>query len=122
MTPSVIILDSEERRARAIKVLSLLNIERPLEVSIKPHVERRTLKQNARLHKLFSLIADHIGDDIESVKLAYKVKFLVGKEKKLHGVRFTIYPETSKMNKKELNEFMEKVEAHAITELAIWLG
>ena len=87
MTSQTIILDSEERRARAIKVLSLVSIEKPLEVLVRPYIPKRSDSQNRRLHKLFGLVADAIGDDLESVKLAYKAKFLKGDEKEIYGLK-----------------------------------
>ena len=92
MTSQTIILDSEERRARAIKVLSLVSIEKPLEVLVRPYIPKRSDSQNRRLHKLFGLVADAIGDDLESVKLAYKAKFLKGDEKEIYGLKVMVFP------------------------------
>ena len=117
------IVDSEGKRARAAGILAKLPLDgRIWDVRIRPYVARRSHEQNARLHLLFQHVADSTGSDIESVKLAYKGMFLAGKESEFQGRKVVVYPKTSKMNKKELNAFMEKCESHAITELGVFLG
>ncbi len=43
--------------------------DKPMEVVIRLHKSKRTLDQNAYLHKLLHDIADFAGDNIESVKI-----------------------------------------------------
>jgi len=97
--------------------------KRPLEVVIQPHRSRRTLEQNAKLHALLLLIADHTGDDLESVKLAMKARFLAPRAivELPDGSKAAVYPSTATMNTAELAEFIQRIEAFAATELGIRL-
>ena len=121
--PVTIILDRPARKEHALKVISRLPVEdgEVWDVRISKYVARRTVEQNARLHLIFSKVALATGSDIESVKLGYKAMFLAGTETDFHGRKIVVYPQTSKMNKKELNSFMEQVETHSITEFGIIL-
>lgn len=122
MSPATFVLDTPEKRERCAKRINALPLEGEVwDVTVKPWEPIRSVKANNRLHLIFYRVAKKIGDDIESVKLAYKKKFLPGK-KSLLDPTLTVYPKTSKMSPKQLNEFMEQVEVDAITEHGIMLG
>jgi len=123
MLPALYIVDSEDKRTRCARRVEALPLDGQIwDVRIAEWEPRRSLEQNARLHLIFHRVAQKIGDDLESVKLGYKQLFLPGKESIFHGKRVTVYPKTSKMTKAQLNEFMEKVEVHAISEHGIMIG
>lgn len=121
-SPRTFVVKDVETRSRLSGFILKLDARREWDVTIRRHVKRRTLKQNSRLHLLFSLVADEIGDDIESVKEGYKKLFLQPKIVDLGSKRVMIYPHTSKMNTEELNNFMTRVEVHAIENFGIVLG
>jgi len=123
--PVTLILDDRPaRREHILRVIGKLPTKdgQVWDIRIGPYVQKRTLEQNARLHLIFSKVAALTGGDIESVKLGYKALFLAGKEGDFAGRKIIIYPRTSKMNKAQLREFMEQVEAHAISEFGVILG
>ena len=121
--PAVFVLTTPESQSRCARRILALPLEGVTwEVAIKEWEPKRSLEQNARLHLIFHRVAQKIGDDIESVKAGYKQLFLPGKKSIFHGQRVTVYPKTSRMTKAQLNEFMEKVEIHAISEHGIMIG
>jgi hypothetical protein len=119
----VIILDTEQKRERAIKVLSLLPLDKPQELTIQPFIERRTNAQNARLWKLHGIVADHLGvgsgelhDDMLCLHFGYV-------EKKLPSGAIKRVPlkRSSPRDKKEFSRFMDYCETFYISEFGIWL-
>ena len=121
--PATFIVDSEQKRQACVRTILRLPLgEKVWDITVKQWRPRRSLSQNARLHKIFQLVAQETGGDIESVKLGYKQMFLAGKESIFQGRKQIIYPRTSQMNRKELADFMDAVESHAITEWGLVLG
>jgi len=121
---TLIILRNEALRMRAIERLESLKLEPALlEMRITEHKSKRSLQQNARLHKLLGMMADFTGDDIESMKLEMKAKFLepLAQLNLPNGKTWVQFKSTAKMNSRELNAFMEKVEAFAAMHLQIAL-
>jgi len=119
-----IILRNEALRMRAIERLEILSLEPVLwEMRISEHKSKRSLQQNARLHKLLGMMADFTGDDIESMKLEMKAKFLepLAQLNLPNGQTWVQFKSTAKMNFRELNAFMEKVEAFAAITLQVSL-
>ncbi len=107
--------------ARAAEAVINLTVgdDKPMEVVIRLHKSKRTLEQNAYLHKLLHDIAEFSGDNIESVKIEMKARFLepVTQVPMPDGRVYVVYPSTADMNVRELSEFCERIEAFAITEL-----
>lgn len=91
------------------------------EVTVRRRGETRSLAQNARFHALCHMVADDTGNDWRDVKLAYKDLFLDCPVHEVMGRKIKVYPETSKMTVGELADFMTKVEAHAATQLGVFL-
>ena len=121
MTPTTILIDTPAKRDRAVKWLAQIPVDEALELTLRPYKPTRSLQQNARLHKLFGIVADATGNSIEAVKIGYKAKFLVGEPTEFRGQKLMVYPRTSKMNTKELAQFMDQVESDAIAEFGVWL-
>lgn len=115
-----IILRSEELCNRAVEVVMWMHREEGLhEMIIQPYKAKRTLEQNAYLHKLLADIANFTGDSLASTKSDMKQEFLepLSRRQMKNGDWQVEYPSTADMNTKELSEFCEKIEAWAITEL-----
>ena len=123
--PVTLILDDRpNRKEHILRVIGKLPTKdgQVWDIRIGPYIARRSLEQNARLHLIFSKVALATGSDIESVKLGYKAMFLAGRETKFGDRKIIIYPRTSKMNKKELRDFMDQCEENAISEFGVILG
>lgn len=123
MTPQTIIIDAEPKRERAVKVLSLLPLEKPLKVTIEPFIARRSNVANARLWALHGKAADHIGcsaadlhEDMLCEHYGYtEIKMPSGAIKRVPLKRSSV------RNTKEFAKFMEFCETYYITEFSIWL-
>ena len=74
-------------------------------------ISKRSNNQNAYLHYCFGKIAELTGYTLEEVKCLLKIEFGHYKESvnKRTGEAFTVYAETSKMDKKTFSEFTENV-------------
>ena len=121
-TPRSYHVKDKDTRARIASVILKLPLEREWDITIKRYVKPRTLKQNSRLHLIFSLVADETGQTIDDVKLGYKALFLQPKVVNMGNRPVVIYPSTTKMNREEINLFMTRVEQHAIEWFGIVLG
>ncbi len=82
---------------------------------------KRSSNQNRLFHQWVGLIADYIGESPEVVKMWLKCKFLGCIEEEIEGVVYKIPPETSKLNKKQMSDFMQQVYIFATTEMEIKL-
>ncbi len=119
----VLILDTEEKRARAASIVSQLPIAKPLQLTIEEYVEKRSLPQNARLWKLHTEAAKVVGcsaEDMHNDCLCdfhgyTEVRLLSGDMKRIPLER------SSQKNKKKFAKFMEFVETRYITELGVFL-
>lgn len=92
-----------------------------LEVVLRPYKSTRNLEQNKRLHAMLQEIADNAWHDakqysMETWKEFFKRKFLGCVE--LPGGELMSNP-THKLNVGECAEFMQKVEAYAVSELGV---
>jgi hypothetical protein len=121
-TPRTFVIKDAFTRSKIAGAILKLDARAEWDITIRRHVRRRTLRQNSRLHLLFSMVSSETGNDIEDVKEGYKALFLQPKIVDLSTKRVLIYPRTSKMNVAELNEFMTRVEVHAIENFGIVLG
>lgn len=123
MTPQTMILDSEQKRERALKVVSLLPLEQPLKVTIEPFIARRSNVANARLWALHTKAAEHIGcsaadlhEDMLCEHYGYnEVRLPSGAIKRVPLER------SSTKDVKRFHKFMEFCETYYITEFGIWL-
>lgn len=123
MTPQTMILDSETKRDRAVRVLSLIPIATPVKVTIEEFVARRSSTANARLWALHSKVAAHIGcssadlhEDMLCEHYGYnEVKLPSGAIKRVPLER------SSTKDTKKFHKFMEFCETFYITSFGIWL-
>lgn len=115
------IIRDEQIRERAINLIRGLDISNLWQVEVTRHRKKRTLSQNALLHKWFNIIADETGNDQDAVKDAFrdmyldKVPVTIGDEERLIG------RSTTTLNTAEMTEFMNKILAYANSQLAIEL-
>lgn len=118
-----LVLRNEDDREQLRSLVAQLDLAKPWEFSWGREKKHRSLNQNALMHKWFGIIADEIGDDRESVKHDYKMMFL-GKIERVSHVTGEVMMEprsTSDLSAAECSEFMNKVQAHATSQLGILL-
>src|SRR5690606_13027905 len=58
---TVIVIDCEKKRERALYVIGELSTDRPWDITIEPHKQQRSNTQNARLWALHTRAAEHTG-------------------------------------------------------------
>jgi hypothetical protein len=123
-----IILDSESRRQHAIKVLSLLPIDKPKCVTVEDWHPKRSNVANARLWALHTLAANHTGYSPEDMHEFCLCKHFGFQEKEVTDpltgeitVKRIPNKRSSARNTKEFAEFMEASEAWYISEFGVFL-
>lgn len=116
------LIRDQNGRAKALQALRQLDITKPWQFTLKRYYPRRTLSQNARLHKLLHLIADETGNDLEDVKTAFKEMFLEPVNITIGKRQFMVRGSTAKQDTAQLSKFMDKIEAYAARELGVQLG
>jgi len=108
------ILRSEAVRSNCITKIAGLSVEDmpPLEIVIRPYRQKRSLQQNALLHKWFDEISKVTGEyTADDIKTLMKAKF--SPRKLVCGEM--IPTATSNLNSAQMAEFMEQVAAFAAT-------
>ena len=117
-----IILDSEDRRAHALKVLSLVSLDKPKIVTIDDYREPRSLSANARLWALHSKAAEVTGYSAEEMHEFALCRHFGYADKACGKItRRMPLKRSSTRDKKEFAEFMEATEAWYITDFGAWL-
>jgi len=119
--PRPIHIYNEQSWRVVLKLINALNLEHEWDITIERHKKKRSLGQNALMHKYFEIIADETGNSAPDIKEAYRDMFLgkvpvvLGTEERLAG------RSTTALTTKEMSEFLEKILAHAGSELGIVL-
>jgi len=116
-----IIIDNEERRARALAVLSKVPLAPVLQVTIEEYDPTRSGQQNRRYWLLLRAISGNTGHDVDEIHELLKMKFLGKRAIEIAGERAVVSPSTRKLKVKEFKEYMDKVEGWAIENLGVWL-
>lgn len=128
MTPRMLIVDSETRRAYAVKVLSLLPIDKPVSVTVELFKAKRTDTQNKRLWALHTLASEHTGYSPEEMHEHALCRHFGYTEKEVTDL-FTgeivqkriPNKRSSVRNTKEFAEFMTRTEEWYIADFGCFL-
>lgn len=122
MTAQTMILDSEQKRERAAKIVSQLPVEKPLKLTVEPFRARRSNTANRRLWALHQKAADHTGMSADEMHEIALCRFYGYEEKRVGGlVRQIPCERSSTKNTADFAKFMEATEAWYITEFGVWL-
>lgn len=90
------------------------------DVMIKRHREQRTLSQNDLMWLWLTCIEDATGTPKQDAYLHYCKKFLLRKVAIGNEVEM-VYDTSSRLNTKQMGEFLDKIQADAAAELGITL-
>ena len=82
------------------------------QVIIKKRADSRSVEQNARLWSLYTSIGNYLGYTAEEVHQLMGFKFLLI-EKYVGKDKITLVRSTTKLDVKDMSEYMEKIEAWA---------
>lgn len=114
---SAIIIKGQTQKDYAKRLIDALTLSPLMVVEIKQHKPKRSLSQNALLHKWFGVIADETGDTADGVKYDLKRMFLpsVERESRITGESVMVPKRTRDLTKEEMRDFMTRIEAWAAT-------
>jgi len=123
MTPQTIIVHDAAQQTRAAKIILALPLSQPFDVTIAPHVDRRSNEQNARLWKLHTLAAEHIGCSAEDAHEDALCRHFGFTEVKMPSgdVKRIPLKRSSQRDKAEFAKFMEATEIFYVSELGVFL-
>ncbi len=114
-------LNNETRRGEIIGMIQNLDLSKPWIVEVKRKTNKRTLSQNALLHKWLQIIAEETGNSIDDVKEAYRVMFLGEVPVNIGDAEVMVGLSTTKLDTRAMSEFCDKVYSHATGELGLLL-
>ena len=127
--PRTILLDSEDRRAFAVRLIERIKIDPPIDITISTHVNRRSLAQNARLWKLHTLASEVTGytpEEMHDIALCQHYGFTERQAKNPYTGEIenlkTPLKRSSQRDKKEFRKFLDFVEDFYVCNLGVFLG
>ena len=125
MKATTITVRDEALRERVIQHIAALNLDKPWDITIKRHVKKRSLSQNALMWKWITEVAEavseHTGMDAGDVHEFFKAKFLPGKVIEMGG-ESVLYRSTRDLATGEMADYMDRIYAFATTELGLFLS
>ena len=105
---------SEEELEHVRKQIGELDLSKAWEVEVKPFAFNRSVQQNRRYWKLIQELGSYLGYDEGEMHELMKYKFLSYKQEML-GDEMVVVPSTSKLNSKDFEDYLTKVEEFAFT-------
>ena len=90
-------------------------------IEVKVQKKRRTVPQNALYWMWLSIIAEHTGDDAESLHEAFKRMFLPKSFRMVMGREVEVDITTTTLSTADMAAYMQRLEAFAAQELGMTL-
>jgi hypothetical protein len=116
------VLHSEFIRTNLLSYLGKVSIEHPVEVIVRPYIEKRSLEQNALLWAWHSEAAKHTGHSSEEMHEFALMRHFGTQELKVgEMVRLVPAKRSSARNKREFSEFLEATVSWYIADFGIYL-
>ncbi len=116
-----IILRGPDQLAFALRFLQGLTLAKPWRVTIAPYVNNRSRDQNALYWKWLGTIAKETGNDTDELHSLFKRKYLPPIFVDVCGEVVETRRSTTRLNTKDMSDYMTQVEAFAATTLGIIL-
>lgn len=113
-----IIRDDQSRKV-IIGLLERLNLDKPWDVTVRRHRDKRSLNQNRLYHEIIGLIADETGHSHDEIHEYVKAKFLPPRQIEMNGNAITVSGSTATLTTAQMAELTEYVMAWAASELGI---
>ena len=112
---------NNEDRDRVINYLKLINIEKPIAVSIKPYKPNRSAAQNRLLWKWLTIMGNDLGYTKDELYVVMGDMFLGYIEIECMGKKISQLVSTSSLKVKPFAEYLTRIERFAASELGIVL-
>ena len=112
---------NDEDKSKVINYLNAVNIEKPLEVSIKPYKPNRSAAQNRLYWKWLKIIGDDLGYVDSEMHALMVDQFLGYTETKCMERVITQLVSTASLKVKPMAEYLTRIEVFAASELGIVL-
>ncbi len=109
------IVKDEPTRERLIERIRGLSLEKPWAFKWGLWRKHRTLSQMGLVHQWFDEVGKATGNHPEDVKHGYKDLFLTRVEKTWRGKTRLALPSLNDLNTLEMSDFMNQVQADALT-------
>ena len=115
------IIRSQEDKNKALNRISMLAMDKPWQVEIKPYKKNRSVSQNKLYWKWITCIGNEIGYMPDELHAIMADKFLPDVFVEYGGKQIKQDKSTSRLNTKEFTEYLEKIDRFAAAELGIVL-
>lgn len=124
MKKQTIPLANEAHRYSVLKFFEAVSLDKPLRVTVEENRPRRTLSQNALMWKWLNEAADKLaeysGHAPDEIHEFLKAKFLPPTIVEVNG-EIREYRTTTKLNTREMHDYMERVYQFLAGECGIYL-
>jgi hypothetical protein len=101
----------------AITFINSLPLDTPWCITIKKHIKTRTEEQNGLYRRWVRIMSHHTGYTEDEMHDHLRREFLPWHEKDVFGRTVLILTSTTKLNTKEMGEYMDKCDRFAAQEL-----
>jgi len=117
------IIDTQTKAFSVASLVSSLNLEKKWDVTIEPHVKRRTLAQNATMWKWYTILGNHLGYTKDEMHDIFREMFLPWSETEFYGVKKKKLTSTSdpSFTTTMESEYLSHIDRFAAQELGILL-
>ena len=118
---------SEIQRRAAVEEVMKIPLEPVHSVTIKLYKSKRSLDQNALYWKWLTCIKDHVLETSgqafseDELHIYYRKKFLPYSKKMLGKTEIEVLTSTTKLNTKEMSEYMSKIDLFCVEKLHLFL-
>jgi len=118
----MIYLLNSASRPRILAMLGKLDLGRPYDLTLEPHVERRTQQANRRLFALHTKAAEVVGCSPQELHEQMLGEFFGWEKRKIGSSVFRVPMQRShNQNKEVFTRFMTFCEAKYVENLGVWL-
>jgi hypothetical protein len=115
------IIRTQDDKNKALNRISLLVLEKPWQIDIKPYKKNRTLAQNNLMWLWLTCIGSEIGYTENEMYDIMVDKFLPDETIEYGGKQIKKNKSTSRLKVKEFTVFLEHVDRWAVSEMGIIL-
>ena len=115
------IIKSQEDKNKALNRISMLAIDKPWQMELKPYKKNRSVAQNKLYWKWITCVGDEIGYESDELHAIMADKFLPNEIVEYGGKEIKKDKSTSRLNTKEFTIYLEQIDRWAVTEMGIVL-